>query len=368
MKSKARPLMASEYLVSLGAWGWIALLLRATRITFALLLKVARAAIGRPTRFDTLYEYVVYQGMLDFQSNLDAVAIQNLLPSTTKTCRSVAKTLGIPHTEIRLGDGTMAIRLGRAKTEKVIVIFHGGGYMGPALPEQVKVAWGFGDSLPGDTSVFILPYALASETGNHYPRQLQQAVALIDYLLDSQSVQPSTITLIGDSAGGHLVLNLLLHLAHPNPLVSPRPIQGRLAGAALISPWVVNGSAGRSMTDNTDKDILSPAALEYWTKNYMGDSAPDYWNSLLTTPAEWWADLPVEDILVVYGDDEVLRDGTAALCEVMQAGHKRTRAVKFPRELHTHMLMNRFLRINKPCASERVFLEWLSECRPRRDR
>ena len=202
--------------------------------------------------------------------------------------------------------------------------------------------------------------ALASETGNHYPRQLQQAVALMEYLLHSQSVQPSAITLIGDSAGGHLALSLLLHLAHPNPLVSPLPIQGHLSGAALLSPWVVHTSPeSKSMKENEDKDLLSAAALDYWTRNFMGDSAPDHWNSILTAPTEWWADLPAEDILITYGDNEVLRDSASELCDVIQAGHKSTRAVKFSGELHAHMLMNRFLHINKSCESERVFLKWL---------
>jgi acetyl esterase/lipase len=202
--------------------------------------------------------------------------------------------------------------------------------------------------------------ALASETGNHYPRQLQQAVSLMKYLLFSQSVHPSAITLIGDSAGGHLALSLLLHLAHPNPLVPPLAMEGLLSGAALISPWVVNASPEcESMRSNKEKDVLSAPALKYWTTNFMGDSTPDHWNSLLTTPAEWWADLPVADILITYGDNELLRDGISELCDAMTAGHVRTTATNFSGELHAHMLMNRFLKINKPCESERVFLDWL---------
>lgn len=202
--------------------------------------------------------------------------------------------------------------------------------------------------------------ALASESGNHYPRQLQQAVTLLEYLIYSEATPPSAITLLGDSAGGHLALSLLLHLAHPNPLVSPLPMEGRLSGAALISPWVINMDPGyESLKANEDKDLLSAAALNYWTKNFMGSSTPDYWNSVLTVPAEWWADLPVEDILVTYGNNEVLRDGALDLSKAMQAGHPRTTARKYSNELHAHMVMNRFLHFNRPCESEKVFRSWI---------
>ena len=96
--------------------------------------------------------------MLDYQSGLNAVGIQNLLPSTAKTCKKIAKKKGIPHTEIHLSDGTKAVRFGLGRTEKVIILFHGGGYMAPALPEHAKLACGFADSLPDNTSAFVLQY------------------------------------------------------------------------------------------------------------------------------------------------------------------------------------------------------------------
>jgi acetyl esterase/lipase len=182
----------------------------------------------------------------------------------------------------------------------------------------------------------------------------------MEYLLQSEKISPSAITLIGDSAGAHLALGLLLHLTHPNPKVSTLEMEGRLSGAALISPWVMNAtSVHESMTANKDKDLLSAEALDYWTKNFMGDAAPDYWNSLLTVPGKWWTEMPVEDILATYGDDELLRDAASELCNAIQKGHAKAITRRFSTELHAHMLMNRFLHINKPCESEQVFRDWL---------
>lgn len=69
------------------------------------------------------------------------------------------------------------------------------------------------------------------------------------------------------------------------------------------------------MQANQHRDILSTAALDYWAHNFLGDSPLDAWNATLTAPAEWWSDLPVHEILVVYGEDELLRDDISILCD-----------------------------------------------------
>jgi acetyl esterase/lipase len=156
---------------------------------------------------------------------------------------------------------------------------------------------------------------LACEDANRYPSQLQQAVSLLQHLLRVEKLSPSAITLMGDSAGGHLLLGLLLHLRHPNPLVSPLEIKDQLGGAIFISPWASLKSSAESMQANQHRDILSTAALDYWAQNFLGDSPSDAWNAPLTASAEWWSDLPVHKILVVYGEDELLRDDISILCE-----------------------------------------------------
>jgi acetyl esterase/lipase len=162
----------------------------------------------------------------------------------------------------------------------------------------------------------ITPLAdLACESANHYPRQLQQAVALLDHLLHVEMVLPSSITLVGDSAGAHLALSLLLHLSHPNPLATPLKFAGSLSGAVLVSPWVSLDTSVASMQLNRDKDVLTARSLEYWARNFLGGADLDAWNHPTMAPEEWWRDLLVDDILVLYGDDELLRDDTAVFCE-----------------------------------------------------
>jgi acetyl esterase/lipase len=164
---------------------------------------------------------------------------------------------------------------------------------------------------------------LACESANRYPRQLQQAVALLDHLLHVEKVLPSSITLLGDSAGAHLLLSLVLHLSHPNPLVAPLKFEGRLSGAVLVSPWVTMDTSAASMQLNKDKDLLSATSLEYWARNFLGGADFDSWNTPTMAPEEWWVDLLVDDILVLYGDDELLRDDTSTFCERLRVSAYR---------------------------------------------
>ena len=94
---------------------------------------------------------------------LTAVEIQNLLPSTSKTCRKFARKHGIEQSAIQLPDGTIAHWLGPRKASNVVVFFHGGGYMSPALTAHLSLAFGFSEPSDRDLSVVILSY------GTSYP-------------------------------------------------------------------------------------------------------------------------------------------------------------------------------------------------------
>ncbi|KAI3394331.1 hypothetical protein diail_2883 [Diaporthe ilicicola] len=353
--------MTMEHAETLNTVGWLKVFSRATAITFNLGYKASKAVLTRKTNGLSLHEYVAYVGMREYQSGLSAVAIQNLLPSTAKNCARYAKKHSIPCETVRLPDGTAAIRFGPAKAKKTVVFFHGGGYMAPALSEHMSFALGYGVFSMEDTAIYILQHDLASENANHYPRQLHQAVSLMHFLIVSEKIRPELITLVGDSAGAHLLLSLLLHLKRPNPQVPELQIHGILSGAVLVSPWVDLQSSCPSVESNKQNDLLSASSLEYWAKNFLGGAAADPWNSPFTAPPEWWIDLPVKKILLTYGERELLRDDAVQLSEMLQKCHAGTTVMNFPGELHVHMIMNRFLRIRGPCESEKAYVKWLSD-------
>ncbi|KAK4099720.1 alpha/beta-hydrolase [Parathielavia hyrcaniae] len=364
-----------------GPLSWLLLLGRATRITGHLALKAVSALSPSRRAGLSFHEYVAYEGLRDYQCGLGAVEVQHLLAPTTDTCRRYARRRKMAFSELRLPDGSVAAWLGPRKPERgVRVLLHGGGYMSPALAAHLDMGFGFAagrqspeaEAEAEGVAVVVLEYALASERRNHYPKQLRQAVSLLGHLVHVEKVPPASMTLLGDSAGGHLLLGLLLHISHPNPAVPSLAVQGRFAGAALVSPWVelANPSFASAEKEQggSNQDIVTPYSLAYWARNLLGGAEADPWNSPLSAPREWWADLPVDELLVTYGGAELFRDDVARLAEVLRSEHPRmTTVAACEGEIHVHMVMNRFLKLRKPCRSEEAFVSWLvrrSEVRP----
>ncbi|KAG5940231.1 hypothetical protein E4U53_007625, partial [Claviceps sorghi] len=185
------------------------------------------------------------------------------------------------------------------------------------------------------------------------------ATALVHHLLHADNIHPSRILLLGDSAGAHLLLSLALHLRHPNPRAAALapPLAHRFAGAVMLSPWLSLHAPPSAQA----ADVLDGHSLARWADTFLGGAPPDPWNDPLTAPREWWSALPFEDILLLYGQDELLRADGAALAALLEGCHASVVAVAAPGEVHVHMLMNRFLLLNKPCRSEEVYKRWMED-------
>lgn len=285
-----------------------------------MLLHSLKALIRPPKNGLTTHQQIAYTGIRLYQSRLPATGIQNLRPSTTTSCKKFAKKHHVRHSPIQFPDGTIASWLGPKDASKVVVVFHGGGYMGSALNEHIPLGFAFSNPPRKDIAVVVLQYSLASENVNHYPLQLQQAVSLLKHLIYDLKISPSSITLIGDSAGGHLLLSLLLHLTHPNPLVTPLELESKFSSAIAISPWVTVSTSAPSMQLNKDKDLLTISGLEYWGRNFLGGKEMDVWNTPLMAEGAWLSELPCEDMLVLYGEDELFRDDIEEFCGKLKVG------------------------------------------------
>ncbi|OKL64017.1 hypothetical protein UA08_01100 [Talaromyces atroroseus] len=387
---------------SLTPWGWAVLLAKIGKIFAGLVCKsVCYSISSRSTHVASLLEkkrsfhsYIAYQGLIDFQCGLTAVEKQSILFSSSTTCQIFAQSLNLPHAKVTLPDGTIAHLLGgssssakscsdyipfwnssrrikeaedaKRNAKRVIVYFHGGGYAAPVLPQHLHLLYGL-EKKPRwgeDVIVYLLAYSLASDHANPYPTQLRQAISLLDHVLNTENFPPSSITLIGNSAGSNLLLGLLLHLSHPNPDLPPLHLQNneQLAAAAVISPWCTMEVSAAAMKANADKDVLAPSAIAYWGRNFLGGRAPDPWNTPLIAPAAWWGDVKVDEMLLLYGEDEILRDDTAILCETIKATNPtRTTVHRFQGECHEQMAMNKLLRLPGTCESEKVYAAWMKE-------
>lgn len=70
------------------------------------------------------------------------------------------------------------------------------------------------------------------------------------------------------------------------------------------------------MKDNATKDILDAKLLKLWSDAYLGGSTVDEYNTPLNAASVWWKDIPVSQILITVGDNEMLRD------DVLQLGQR----------------------------------------------
>lgn len=165
-------------------------------------------------------------------------------------------------------------------------------------------------------AVLALEYTLVPDAS--YPVQLHQALAGYRYIL-SIIQDPSKICVSGDSAGGTIILSLLLHLAQLSQqnIKSSGNVNGIEVGeaggqsilpgmAALISPWVTLVSP---LDKNTASDYLDSFSLHQYAKQYAGSkfsvSDPFISPGKCKDVALWRKAAPSKGFFVTFGKEEV---------------------------------------------------------------
>lgn len=171
-------------------------------------------------------------------------------------------------------------------------------------------------------AILALEYTLVPQAS--YPRQLRQAVAGYKYAL-TKIHDPQRVVFSGDSAGGSLILCLLLHIGSTQSSLNgtktrtalknqgedrtepASDIQGVVPGlAVLISPWTTLISA---LDKNTKSDYLDAQNLHQYARQYVGP-----YHSIsdpLISPGNckdvsWWRRAsPSKGFFVIWGKEEV---------------------------------------------------------------
>ncbi|KAF2646016.1 alpha/beta hydrolase fold protein-like protein [Massarina eburnea CBS 473.64] len=248
------------------------------------------------------------------------------------------------------GGGVEAHWLGDPEAEKVILWFHGGGYVMPLTPAHFiylsSIAESLNSSSEKQTAVLFLAYDLAPEST--YPTQLRQAVQTLQYLVETTGRAPSSITLGGDSAGASLTLGVLSHVAHPHPEIDALQLPTKLHAALLISPWASFNTHTPAFERNAQKDCFDRRALNRWSSAYLGSDAPfagDFYNEPVLAPAEWWEGTAevVDEVLIWAGENEVLLDSIEELARRFEKGFGgkggRVNTVITPKAAHTEMIL-----------------------------
>jgi epsilon-lactone hydrolase len=186
---------------------------------------------------------------------------------------------------------------------RVILYFHGGGYtIGSAETHRELVAR---LSRAAGARALSVDYRLAPE--HRFPGAVEDAVASYRWLLD-RGVPSGAIAVAGDSAGGGLVLGMLLALRDQG---LPLP-----AAAVCMSPVTDHLKTGASMDSKAALDPLvqRKSSTEH-SKRYIGQGDP---KAPYASPL--YADLHgLPPILILVGTSEVLLDDSTRFAERARA-------------------------------------------------
>lgn len=178
-----------------------------------------------------------------------------------------------------------------------------------------------GDSGFRNPAIFALEYTLVPD--GTFPTQLQEVISGYNHVV-SMVGDASRICVGGDSAGGTIMLSLLMHLANMTHDADKMNETGawRLARpgmAVLISPWVTLISPNHR---DTASDYLDVASLQKYASDYVGTQVtPD--DPLVSpgscTDVDWWRKAcPAGGMYFAYGAEEVFAPEIARLVRFLQ--------------------------------------------------
>jgi monoterpene epsilon-lactone hydrolase len=190
-------------------------------------------------------------------------------------------------------------------TERVILYAHGGSYNAGSISSHIPLTSNI--ALATKSRLLAIDYRLAPE--HVFPAAVDDALAAYRWLL-AQNIDPKRIVVAGDSAGGGLVLALLLALRDK---AMPLP-----AAAVCLSAWTDLTCSGESWTKNAKADfMLNLIPTVQSVEIYLGDVDP---RTPLASPL--FGDLRgLPPILMQVGSNEtILSDSTLFAEKAKSAG------------------------------------------------
>lgn len=239
----------------------------------------------------------------------------------------------------------------------LLLFLHGGGYANAINPNQVETVIDFAHA--AKASLVVLEYTLAPEA--KYPSQLVQAIGAIRHLLARRD--PGKIVLVGDSAGGNMLLGVLAHCIESSPyapaIEATRAVPFR--GVLLLSAWVATEYTAGTYASNGDIDYIDRDYLEMFHELWQPKEG-EVWANALVKGQDFWAQLPVARTLLTTGTWEVLYDDDLAMAKRLGAGETNSSVelLEFEEDFHDGIFLDAAVGIRDSANVKRV-LGWLAQ-------
>ena len=191
-------------------------------------------------------------------------------------------------------------------------------------------------------AVFALEYALVPD--RVYPTQVSQVTRGYHHAAALAGGDCGRIAVSGDSAGGTLVLSLLLKLSfgrRPSEDAGFPPMPGY---AALLSPWCALVS---DFNQDTRSDYLCAASLHRYGRQYAGSPErvhdPEVSPGRCTNLAWWRSASPVHGFYVTYGSEEVFGPEIRNLVRRLRKAGVHVSVKEEPGAVHAWVIASLFL-------------------------
>jgi len=220
--------------------------------------------------------------------------------------------------------GVPGLTLTPAERPTNILFLHGGGYsMGSAFGYRHMAG---ALAIAADTGVLVPEYRLAPEYP--YPAALDDAVRAYRWLLDTAE---GPILVVGDSAGGGLVVSLLLRLQQEG--------LPQAAGAVVMCPWIDLTCTIQKGSPSEAQPMLTLEWGRRCAAAYVGEHSMD--DPLLSPLSADLSGLPA--LLVQVGTGDALREDAHQLVDRVQAHGGEARLELYPVATHDFHIFWSFL-------------------------
>jgi acetyl esterase/lipase len=215
----------------------------------------------------------------------------------------------------------------RVTNDRVILYLHGGYYLSGSIQSHRHLAGNI--AVTSEARTLIIDYRLAPE--HPFPAGLDDALTAYFWLL-AQGARADQITLVGDSAGGGLVLATLLALRDRS---EPLPAAG-----VCLSPATDLTLIGESWKTNAKKElVVNRYIAEHIQVLYLGGGNP---RDPLASPL--FADLHgLPRLLIQVGSDEVLLSDSTSFAERARAAGVNVTLEVWPRMQHVWQFTANFV-------------------------
>jgi len=190
------------------------------------------------------------------------------------------------------------------REQPVVLYIHGGGFTAGTVVAYRGLSSRY--SAAANCRVLAFDYRLAPE--QPFPAALEDSVKAYRWLIEEHGIPSDRVALIGDSAGGNLVLAAMVQV---------RDSGGPLPRAAVcVSPVFDLALTGDSVTGRASRDpMILPESLRRCASAYLGAADP---RTPLASPL--YADLrSLPPLLIQVGSEEMLRDDSVRLAEKAKA-------------------------------------------------